>query len=402
MRQSRRVQESLVGLFLLTGLGILGGGLLWLRGSIASANSYTLEVDLESAPGLAVGTQVRFRGVQVGRVTAVGFSPKGVRVGLRVNNVLIPRGAVPEIRQSGLIGQAYLDFIPTAEVPEIPEGVTAFAPKCRPELVYCNGDRIAGQRAASLDDLVQAAVNFTTALERSGIIDNANTLILQTTRTVNRLDQSLATIDSAMASFNALSTEARAELRNVAKASQAVGRAANQMSELIAVNRNTLSSALRNIDGAARDLRTTLNALSPFIDRLEQGELLANLEVLAKNGAEATANLNRLTGALTSPVVMLSVAQTLDAARATFVNAQKLTSDLLKITGDQSFQSDLRRLIRGLNRLLSSSQDLEQQLFALYATTGDELRPNLETPTLTATIVAPPQEEEKKAITSDP
>ncbi|WP_448533874.1 MlaD family protein [Parathermosynechococcus lividus] len=402
MMQSRRVQESLVGLLILAGLGILGVTLLWLRGNIAGANSYTLEVDLESAPGLAVGTQVRFRGVQVGRVTQIGFSPNGVKIGVRVNNVLIPRGAVPEIRQSGFIGQAYLDFTPTAEVPEIPEGMTAFAPTCQPELIYCNGDRIAGVRGTSLDDLVRAATNFTTALEQSGIINNANTLILGTTRTVSRADQSLAKIESAVESFNALSSEARSELRNFSNASQAVTRAANQISELVEVNRNTITSALRNIDGAAKDLRTTLNALSPFINRLEQGELLTNLETLVKNGAEAAANLNRVSGTLSSPVIMLSIAQTLDAARATFVNAQKLTNDLLKITGDQSFQSDLRRLIQVLNRLLSSSQDLEQQLLALHATTLEQTPPSPEPPAPSAAVVATPPKNEEEAITSDP
>jgi|GEM_PF-6930287 len=402
MIQSRRVQESLVGLFILAGLGILGISLLWLRGNIAGANSYTLEVDLESAPGLAVGTQVRFRGVQVGRVTEIGFGPKGVRVALRVNNVLIPRGAVPEIRQSSFIGQAHLDFTPPEAVPDIPEGVTAFAPKCQPELVYCNGDRIAGVRGTSLDDLVRAATNFTTALEQSGIINNANTLILGTTRTVSRADQSLAKIDTAVDNFNALSTQARAELRNFSDASQAVTRAANQMSELIEVNRNTINSALRNIDGAARDLRTTLNALTPFVDRLDQGELLANLEALAKNGAEAAANLNRVSGTLSSPMIMLSIAQTLDAARATFVNAQKLTNDLLKITGDQSFQSDLRRLIQVLNRLLSSSQTLEQQLLALHATRVDAPAPPPETPAPGPSVAATPPKDEQEAITSDP
>ncbi len=400
--QSRRVQESLVGLVILAGLATLGVSLLWLRGNLAGANSYTLEVELDTAPGLAVGTQVRYRGVQVGRVTAIGFDANGVLVGVRINNVLIPRSAVPEIRQSGFIGQAFLDFTPKERVPQIPEGVTAFAPKCQPDLIYCNGDRVTGVRTASLEDLVRAAARFTTALEESGIINNANTLILGAIRTVNRADQSLTKVTTALDSFNALSNEARAELRNFGTASQAVTRAANQISELVEVNRNTINSALRNIDSAARDLRTTLKALRPLTTQLEQGELLANLDALIKNGAEAAANLNKVSGTLSSPIIMLSIAQTLDAARATFINAQKLTNDLLKLTGDESFQSDLRRLIKVLSRLLASSEELEQQFLALHATSLGETQPPSPNPAPSPSVAATPPKEEEAAVTSAP
>lgn len=400
--QSRRVQESLVGLVILAGIATLGVSLLWLRGNLAGANSYTLEVELDTAPGLAVGTQVRYRGVQVGRVTAIGFDANGVLVGVRINNVLIPRSAVPEIRQSGFIGQAFLDFTPKERVPQIPEGVTAFAPKCQPDLIYCNGDRVTGVRTASLEDLVRAAARFTTALEESGIINNANTLILGAIRTVNRADQSLTKVTTALDSFNALSNEARAELRNFGTASQAVTRAANQISELVEVNRNTINSALRNIDSAARDLRTTLKALRPLTTQLEQGELLANLDALIKNGAEAAANLNKVSGTLSSPIIMLSIAQTLDAARATFINAQKLTNDLLKLTGDESFQSDLRRLIKVLSRLLASSEELEQQFLALHATSLGETQPPSPNPAPSPSVAATPPKEEEAAVTSAP
>lgn len=402
--QSRRVQESLVGLVILAGLGTLGVGLLWLRGNLAGANSYTLEVELDTAPGLAVGTQVRYRGVQVGRVTAIGFDANAVQVSVRINNVLIPRSAVPEIRQSGFIGQAFLDFTPKERVPEIPEGVTAFAPKCQPEVVYCNGDRVTGVRTASLEDLVRAATRFTTALAESGLINNANTLILGATRVVNRADQSLTKVTTALDSFNALSNEARVELRNFGTASQAVTRAANQISEIVEVNRNTINSTLRNIDSAARELRTTLKALRPLTNQLEQGELLANLDALIKNGAEAAANLNKVSGALSSPVVMLSIAQTLDAARATFINAQKLTNDLLKLTSDSSFQSDLRRLIQILRRLLASSQALEQQLLALHATSLRETEAAPPTLVPIPPVAATPTKEnaEEAATSTDP
>jgi len=54
--------------------------------------------------------------------------------------------------------------------------------------------------------------------------------------------------------------------------------------------------------------------------------------------------------------------QTLDSARVTFQNAQKITSDLDELTGDPAFRENIRQLINGLSGLVSSTQQLQQQV----------------------------------------
>jgi len=58
----------------------------------------------------------------------------------------------------------------------------------------------------------------------------------------------------------------------------------------------------------------------------------------------------------------LVLQQTLDSARVTFANAQKITSDLDELTGDPEFRQNVREIVDGLSGLVSSTQQLEQQV----------------------------------------
>ena len=53
--------------------------------------------------------------------------------------------------------------------------------------------------------------------------------------------------------------------------------------------------------------------------------------------------------------------KTLDSARATFENVQKMISDLDDLTGDDRFRESLKQIINGLGDLFSSTKQLEQQ-----------------------------------------
>ena len=54
--------------------------------------------------------------------------------------------------------------------------------------------------------------------------------------------------------------------------------------------------------------------------------------------------------------------QTLDSARLTFENTQKITSDLDELTGDPTFRQNLRQLVNGLSGLVSSTQQMQEQV----------------------------------------
>jgi phospholipid/cholesterol/gamma-HCH transport system substrate-binding protein len=140
--------------------------------------------------------------------------------------------------------------------------------------------------------------------------------------------------------------------------------AANQVTGLLQTNRGSLVSTLDNLQDASQDLKVAVKGLSPVISRIEKGKLLDNLEALAENGAKASASLKSLTSTVNNPVTLLGLAQTLDSARVTFQNTQKITTDLEQVTGNPKFRENLIRLINGLSKLVSSTETLDRQLTA--------------------------------------
>jgi phospholipid/cholesterol/gamma-HCH transport system substrate-binding protein len=150
----------------------------------------------------------------------------------------------------------------------------------------------------------------------------------------------------------------------VASASQAADEftvTARQINVLIDANRYSLAATLDNINQTSAQLRSTVQSLDQATTRVTQGDLLRNLEALSVNAAQASANLRDASQSLNNPANLTMLQQTLDAARDTFLNARKITAELDDLTGDPAFRDNLRNLINGLSRLLSSTQQLQQQ-----------------------------------------
>ncbi|AFY62485.1 MlaD family protein [Synechococcus sp. PCC 6312] len=398
--RSRVMQESVVGLLFLIGLGVLGLALIWLRGNLFAGQTYEVTITLADAPGLVVGTPVRYRGVRVGSISDVQVGPMGIIAKAKLRDVIIPRDAIPEVRQSGFVGSSFLDFRQVVAVADLPENLSPVSADCDPTIIICNGKKIQGRTGKSLDDLITAANAIADSLDQSQLIENTNSAITK--------------VATAAENVNRLSADARVQLREFSTAARSVTQAANQVTSLVEVNKGTLTTTLNTLSASGQELKLVLGNLSPFLNRLEKSTVLADLEALLKNGSQAAANLNTISGTLSNPAVMFSLAQTLDAARATFINTQKITNDLVKLSGDQELQEDLRRLIRGLSRLFSSSLELEQQLLALTQQSQVSATPPASThhpnqPALApntahrdAEIVVPPQPVNATAPPPDP
>ena len=383
--RSRMVREGSVGLLILAGVGLFGGLILWLRGFNPSNRSFSVTVEFATTGGVQPGSPVRYRGVTVGRISRISPNPNGVAIQIDIApaDLIIPRDSEVTVNQSGLLGETVLDIIPRKP---LPDGVVAAKPldrDCNKEIILCEGSRINGTLGISTDELVRASIKFATVYSDPQFTGNINSL------TKNSSDAA-AQIVILSKEVTALVKSARQEVgtfsgtaKSISNAATQFGLTIGQVNSLITANRATLVSTLDNLNQTSGQLRLTVTRLSPTLDRIQQGQLIQNLETLSANAAQASINLRDVSVRLNNPSNLTVLQQTLDSARATFQNAQKITADLDELTGDPQLRDDLRKLIKGLSGLTSSTQQLQQQaqvaqVLAPYAETSPQSTTPLE------------------------
>ena len=379
------VREGSVGLLILAGVGLFGGLILWLRGFNPSNRSFSVTVEFATTGGVQPGSPVRYRGVTVGRISRISPNPNGVAIQIDIApaDLIIPRDSEVTVNQSGLLGETVLDIIPRKP---LPDGVMAAKPLdrgCNQEIILCEGSRINGTLGISTDELVRASIKFATVYSDPQFTGNINSL------TKNSSDAA-AQIVILSKEVTALVKSARQEVgtfsgtaKSISNAATQFGLTIGQVNSLITANRATLVSTLDNLNQTSGQLRLTVTRLSPTLDRIQQGQLIQNLETLSANAAQASINLRDVSVRLNNPSNLTVLQQTLDSARATFQNAQKITADLDELTGDPQLRNDLRNLIKGLSGLTSSTQQLQQQaqvaqVLAPYAETSPQSTTTLE------------------------
>lgn len=389
MQRSRSVREGSVGLLILVGLGLFAGLVLWLRGVTIGRRSYSAVVEFANVGGMQEGGIVRYRGVNVGNIAAIRPGPNGVEVNVEISpaNLIIPRDVQVAANQSGLISEVGIDITPRTTLPTNAVTAQPLDPNCDRTLIICNGSRLQGEIGISLDQLITATTRFTNAYSDPSFVATV-------TETAKSASAAAAGVAQLTRELSGLSRTTQQQLASLSATTNAVQRAANEISasttqtaaqfgataeqigltatqvnrlvtnldSLVTTNRSTLVTALENINQSSEQLRTTVNALSPTVNRFSQGELVQNLEALSANAAQASANLRDISNTLNTPTNLLVLQQTLDSARATFQNAQKITADLDELTGDPAFRENVRQLVNGLSGLVSSTEQLEQQI----------------------------------------
>ncbi|MEG5016167.1 MULTISPECIES: MlaD family protein [unclassified Microcoleus] len=438
--RSRTVREGSVGFLILVGIGLFGGLVLWLRGVQVGNRSYKFAVEFASAQGMQIGTPIRYRGVAVGKITALQPGSNGVDVTLEIapGTLVIPRDVTIEANKSGLIGESSIDITPNSILPESLVTANPVSADCPPEII-CQNSRLKGQAGVTIDELIKSTVRLANFYTDPALFNNIKSLAENTANTAkgaakltqdlsnltqtaqaeiktlnqsvrgdlgslnqsvkteiaslnqslkgeasslnqslkgeaSTLNQSLKTEISAAAadvskvaatadtSTKAVSAAAINSANSVTQAANQITLTANQLNSLVTTNRASLVSTLNNINQSSQELRVAVSSLSPTINRINQGQLLNNLEVLSANAAQASSNLRDLSSQVNNPANLLLLQQTLDSARATFQNVQKITSDVDDLTGDPAFRNNIRRLFNGLGGLLGSTEQLRQQV----------------------------------------
>jgi phospholipid/cholesterol/gamma-HCH transport system substrate-binding protein len=394
--RSRTIREGSVGLLILVGVAVFVGLVLWLRGALFGRRDYQFIANFSNVVGLQEGAAVRYRGVQVGEITGIEPATNGVDATIQIStpDLLIPRNAVIEANQSGLIGETTIDIRPTSSLSREVLDINPRSDRCDSDLIVCQGDRARGQVGVSFLELLRNSTSLTDIYADPQFFSNLNTLttnasdaaaeVAKLSGELTRLSRAVrGEVDSFSTAANSVSSAASQTATRLGDTAEQFGTTAAQLNQLIASANELVTANRGNLVGTLESIGQTSDRLSVLIDNLipateqinaavtefgttaEQvnlAELLQNVETLSANAAQASDDLQNLTNALGSPENILVLQQTLDSARVTFQNAQKITSDLDALTGDPTFRNNLRELVNGLSQLVSSTQQLQQQV----------------------------------------
>ncbi len=395
MLRLRTVREGSVGLFALLGLVLFGGLAIWLRGGLLGKNTYQLFAEFNDVSGLQIGAPVRFRGVTIGQITALKPSSNGVDVTLEIasTDLRIPRTATIQTNRYGLIGEASVDITPPA-IPLSPEAlaISPTDPNCKSKkLILCNNDRLQGSASSQLSEsltklgqvysdpkfvnsLNMATQNAARAADRIAKLSEDLTIL---SKSVRQEIQGVSETSSAIAgaannasrltgNLDSVISENRS---NLTRTINETSRLINNVNILVLENRGNLVRTVRSIEQTSEQVRllaenldTTVTQVNTGLATVDTTKIAQNLETLIANATETSANLREISKNLNDPANLLILQKTLDSARVTFENAQKITADVDELTGDPTVRNNIRKLINGLSTLVSFGEQLDQQV----------------------------------------
>ena len=408
--QSRAVREGSVGLMLIAGLGVFGAIFLWLKGLTPGNQNYNVIAQFDQAPGIQPGGVVRYRGIRVGKIAKIEPGVNKVAVTMQMDdpNLIIPKDVAVEISQTGLIGEPVVEITPrTNAIINASSIAKALDSKCDRNVILCNNTKIDGQIGASFNELLRRATKLVELYNNPEVVKNINSTLVKAgtaaedvsrlSKSVDKLSREFASLPKTVESgLNNLSVKANTLTVSLDRTSTKIGTTADKFGNtaakfdttatqlnataaeykklaisvngLVSENRKTFSSSLSNFDKLSVDLRKTVNELNPSIVKLNStlskvnsDKLAKDLEATLSNANQTSLNLKNVTANLNDPKTLLMLQQTLDSARTTFQNTQKITADIDDLTGNPEFRSNLRNLVNGLGKLVSSAEQLEQQ-----------------------------------------
>ncbi len=153
MRRSFR--DAIVGFSLIGGVVIFSGLTFWLKGVNVSAKTWTVSVNFDDATGLAEGTPVTYRGIQIGNVRKILFTPSYVQAKVRINKnqLQLYKPIFAKVETSSLLGgDAAISIISEG----LPTSKTKYLPKddnCPKDIILCESDSINGSGLENISKL---------------------------------------------------------------------------------------------------------------------------------------------------------------------------------------------------------------------------------------------------------
>ena len=260
----RSLRDAFVGFSLLGGLVIFSGAMLWLRDFRLSSKAWEISANFKDASGLAKMSPVTYRGIIVGSVQKINFTPTSVETKIKLNkdNLILPKPVIAKIVTSSMLGgDAQLSLVSLGKSLNKKELIKV-KKDCPNEIILCSGDKIKGVSMISMTSLTEGI---------NGIIDEADKQAI-----VNKISESIDQFDRTQANLDELVLLSKSELL----------RAKPIISELTNASIH-LNNILESLDNPKtledlKELASTSSSLTKKIDQIgsDMGNMMEDKELL--------------------------------------------------------------------------------------------------------------------------
>ena len=260
----RSLRDAFVGFSLLGGLVIFSGAMLWLRDFRLGSKTWEISASFKDASGLAKMSPVTYRGIIVGSVQKISFTPNTVETKIKLNNdnLILPKPVIAKIVTSSMLGgDAQLSLISLGKSLNKNELITVNK-DCPQKRILCSGDKVKGVEMVSISSLTEGI---------NGIIDEADKQAI-----INKVSESIQQFDRTQANLDELVLLSKSELI----------RAKPIISELTKASFH-LNNILESLDNPEtlkdiQELASTSSSLTKKIDQMssDMGNIMEDKELI--------------------------------------------------------------------------------------------------------------------------
>ena len=187
----RSLRDAFVGFSLLGGLVIFSGAMLWLRDFRLGSKTWEISASFKDASGLAKMSPVTYRGIIVGSVQNISFTPNTVETKIKLNNdnLILPKPVIAKIVTSSVLGgDAQLSLISLGKSLNKNELITVNK-DCPQKRILCSGDKIKGVKMVSISSLTEGINGIIGEADKQAIVNKVSESIQQFDRTQANLDE---------------------------------------------------------------------------------------------------------------------------------------------------------------------------------------------------------------------
>lgn len=252
------------GLFVLGLLAVLAGVAVWLtQGHTGARQDYTL-IATDSVTGLNREAHVLYRGIRVGKITALGLDPQQPqRVKLTAalsRDLVLSQRVFAKLGTQGLTGVAYVELFDRGDAPPLDRlhAAIPLKPSAWQELNAQLPETLATLRQVGQN--LNATLNADNRAQFAALLVQLNVVAARLPALSQRAEATLAETERLLKDLRGLSQAARTTTQQVGTAAAQVGQSSAALTQ----------SALPELVPLLADLRRTTQALDAVLQQQAQ------------------------------------------------------------------------------------------------------------------------------------